>query len=114
VPDSSTTNALFAIGHAGRFRTDNSNSFAGFVTALSADLNGTTAVIDLAANGQYDSAKNTFTAARIVVVLSNKIGKRRLPPAAGQRFCVHQLRCRRGNGAGKKARLLPAAQSQAH
>lgn len=71
VPDSSTTNGLFAIGHAGRFRTDNFNSFAGFVTALSADLNGTTAGIDLAASGQYDSAKNTFTAARIVVLLSN-------------------------------------------
>lgn len=41
------------------------------MTALSADLNGTTAGIDLAASGQYDSAKNTFTAARIVVLLSN-------------------------------------------
>ena len=71
VPGSTTTNGLFAIGRAGRFRTDNFNSFAGFATALSADLNGPTAVIDLAASGQYDSAKNTFTATRMVVLLSN-------------------------------------------
>jgi hypothetical protein len=43
----------------------------GLATALGADLNGSTAVIDLAASGQYDSAKNTFTATRMVVLLSN-------------------------------------------
>ena len=51
------------------FWTDNFNSFAGFATALGADLNGSTALIDLAASGQYDSAKNTFTATRMVVLL---------------------------------------------
>ena len=71
VPDGTAANGLFAIGHAGRFRTDNFNSFASFVSALSTDLNGTTAVIDVAAAGQYDNAKNTFTASRIVVLLSN-------------------------------------------
>lgn len=76
VPDPATmsggaANGLFAIGHEGRFRTDNFNSFAGFVAALSKDLNGTTAVVDVAASGQYDSAKNTFTADRIAVLLSD-------------------------------------------
>lgn len=70
-PDTTTMNGLFAIGHAGPFRTDNFSSFADFVTALSQDLNGTTAVVDVAAAGQYDSAKNTFTATRIAVLLSN-------------------------------------------
>lgn len=35
------------------------------------DLNGTTAVVDVAATGQYDSAKNTFTATRVAVLLSD-------------------------------------------
>ena len=71
MPGSTAAHGLFAIGHAGRFRTDNFNSLASFVSALSTALNGTTAVIDVAATGQYDNAKNTFTASRIVVLLSN-------------------------------------------
>ena len=58
-----------ALGHAGQ--TDNFNSFADFVTALSKDLDGTTAVVDVAATGQYDSVKNTFTATRIAILLSD-------------------------------------------
>jgi hypothetical protein len=71
VPNSTTMTGLFAIGHAGKFNTDNYNSFANFVTALSTDLNGTTTVIDIAASGEYDSATNTFTATRIAVLLNN-------------------------------------------
>ncbi len=71
VPDSTTMTGLFAIGHAGKFRSDNFNQFSDFVSALSKDLGGTTAVIDVAATGQYDSGTNTFTATRIVVLLSN-------------------------------------------
>ena len=71
-PDPTTANGLFAIGHAGiRVRTENFNSFADFVTALNKDLTGTTAVIDLTASGQYDSAKDTFMSSRIAVLLSN-------------------------------------------
>jgi hypothetical protein len=71
-PDPAAMNGLFAIGHAGiRLRTENFNSFADFVTALSKDLTGTTAVIDVTASGQYDSAKDTFTATRVAVLLSN-------------------------------------------
>jgi len=70
--DPAAMNGLFAIGHAGiRLRTENFNSFADFVTALSKDLTGTTAVIDVTASGQYDSAKDTFTATRVAVLLSN-------------------------------------------
>ncbi len=70
-PDSTAMTGLFAISHAGKLRTDNYNSFVDFATALSTDLNGTTAVIDITASGQYDSAKNTFTATRIAVLLNN-------------------------------------------
>jgi len=62
---------IFTIGHEGRFRADNFMSFADFITALSQDLTGSTAVIAVAAAGHYDSTQNTFTANRIAVSLSN-------------------------------------------
>ena len=71
VPDASTMSGLFAIGHEGKYRSDNFNQFSDFVMALSKDLSGTAAVVDVAATGQYDSGTNTFTATRIVVLLSN-------------------------------------------
>ena len=72
VPDPTTLNGLFAIAHAGiRLRTENFNRFADFVTALTQDLNGTTAVIDVAATGQYDTAKDTFVSSRIAILLSH-------------------------------------------
>jgi len=64
---------VFAIGHAGKFKTDNFNSFSAFVTALAADLAGANmpTVVAVAATGQYDTGKNVFTAQRLVVLLSN-------------------------------------------
>jgi hypothetical protein len=62
---------LFSItGQHGRM-TDNFQSFAAFEKALAADLNGTTTALRLTAQGQYDAATNTFTAARISILLSN-------------------------------------------
>jgi hypothetical protein len=62
---------LFAItGRHGR-ATDNFQTFADFEAALAADLNGTTTALRLTADGTYDSASNTFSARRIVVLLSN-------------------------------------------
>ena len=71
VPDATATDELFTIGHEGRFRTENFNTFAAFVAALSGDLTGSTAVVAVVATGQYDSAADTFTATRIAVLLSN-------------------------------------------
>jgi hypothetical protein len=48
------------------------------MSALNAALNGTMAVIDVAAGGD-DSAKNTFTATQIVVLLSNQPAPPGLP-----------------------------------
>lgn len=64
---------IFAIGHAGKFKTDNFNSFGAFVTQLAADLAGAgmPTVVAIAATGQYDAGKNVFTAQRLVVLLSN-------------------------------------------
>jgi hypothetical protein len=67
----SSGGTLFAItGRHGR-ATDNFGNFADFETALAADLNGTTTALRLTADGTYDAASNTFTARRIVVLLSN-------------------------------------------
>jgi hypothetical protein len=71
VASTSATNSVFAIGHAGSFKVDNFNTFADFVAKLAADLNGTTAVIAIAATGTYDSGTNTFTASRLAILLSN-------------------------------------------
>ncbi len=65
-----TAGVVFTIGHAGRFVADNSDTFSAFASQLATDLNGTTAVIAVAAAGQYDSSANTFTATRVTVVLS--------------------------------------------
>jgi len=69
-PDT-TVPDIFTIGHEGRFRADNFMSFGDFITALSQDLTGSTAVIAVAATGHYESTQNTFTANRIAVSLSN-------------------------------------------
>jgi hypothetical protein len=67
VADTTLTDGVFAIGHAGSFKTENFNNFASFVTQLALEINGTTAV----AAGQYDTALNAFTAKRLAILLSN-------------------------------------------
>lgn len=71
MPDMMATNEIFAIGHRGKYKTENFNTFAAFVTALVADLTPTATVVDFAATGQYDSAANTFTANRIAVLIND-------------------------------------------
>jgi hypothetical protein len=68
---------VFTIGHAGKFKVENFNTFSAFVTQLATDLSGTTAgaagmtVEAVVATGQYDTATNVFTATRLAVVLNN-------------------------------------------
>jgi hypothetical protein len=71
VPDTTATTDVFTIGHRGRFKTENFNTFAAFVTALTADLTATSTVVDVAAAGQFDSTKNTFSANRIAVLIND-------------------------------------------
>jgi hypothetical protein len=68
---------VFTIGHAGKFKVENFNTFSAFVSQLSAELSGTamgsmgTPTVEVVvATGQYDTAANVFTAARLAVVLS--------------------------------------------
>jgi hypothetical protein len=69
--NATATNEVFAIGHRGKFQTENFNTFAAFVTALAADLTPTSTVIALAATGQYDSTANTFTVTRLAVLIND-------------------------------------------
>jgi hypothetical protein len=71
VPDMAAANALFAIGHRGKYKIESFNTFAAFVKALVADLTPTATVADLAATGQYDSKANTFTTNRIAVLIND-------------------------------------------
>jgi hypothetical protein len=61
----------FAIAHRGSREVDNFSSFADFTAALDADLNGTTAMYSLVADGSYDSAGGVFTVKRLLVLLGN-------------------------------------------
>ena len=73
VPDTTTSNVVFTIGNAGKLKTDNFNTFAAFVTVLAGDLASTatpTTVDAVAAEGQYDSTTNVFTAQGMAVLLS--------------------------------------------
>ncbi len=70
-PDTMAANEVFTIGHRGKYKAENFNTFAAFVAALVADLTPTATVVDLAATGQYDSAANTFTANRIAVLIND-------------------------------------------
>jgi hypothetical protein len=69
--DATAMNQIFAIGHRGKFKTENFNTFASFVAALSADLTPTATVVDLAATGQYDSMANTFNVTRLAVLIND-------------------------------------------
>jgi hypothetical protein len=70
-PDAAATNEVFTIGHRGKYKVENFNTFTAFVAALAADLTPTATVADLAATGQYDSTANTFTANRIAVLIND-------------------------------------------
>ncbi len=71
VPDAAATNTSFTIGHRSSWKGDSYSTFGDFVTALTADLNGTTAVLGVAASGPYDAAKGVLSVDKIVVMLND-------------------------------------------
>jgi len=81
VPVTTSMDVVFTIGHAGKLKTENFNTFAAFVTQLTTELAATSTTtmtmttaptVDvIVAAGQYDSATNALTAHRLVVLLSN-------------------------------------------
>jgi hypothetical protein len=71
VPDPSATHPSFAIGHVQSWRVDNFDTFTNFAAALTADLTGTTSVLQLAARGPFAAATGVLSADDIAVVLSD-------------------------------------------
>jgi len=63
-------NVVFSIGHRNRYRTENFNSFADFVSALNGDMSGGALVLAVAAAGQFDNTTEVFTASRAAVLLN--------------------------------------------
>lgn len=71
IPDTGALVTLYAIGHTRSRSIDNYWAFSDFITALAADMNGTTAVLGIAAGGRYDAVANTFSAHHLAVVLND-------------------------------------------
>jgi len=70
VPDTQGDDS-FTIGHANVMMNENFSTFSAFVSQLSSDLNGGSAVIAVTASGRFDTVTGTFTATSIAVLLSN-------------------------------------------
>ncbi len=71
VPDMSATNVGFTIAHRASWKSDSYSTFNDFVTALTTDLNGTTAVLGVDAVGPYDAATGVLSVDRMVVMLND-------------------------------------------
>jgi hypothetical protein len=70
VPSASTTSVVFAIGHTSTSTIDNFNTFADFISALQADLNGTTLATGMTVQGVYTTTSYTLTATNVTVYLT--------------------------------------------
>jgi len=71
VPNSSSTNTVFTIGHAVSGTYENFDSYSAFVTQLQTELDGNVLVTGVTAQGAYTSATYTFSASSITLFLNN-------------------------------------------
>jgi hypothetical protein len=71
VASASGSHTGYAIGHAHSHSIDNFQAFSDFIAALSADMNGTTTALGIAASGQVDLASSTLAADHVVVLLGD-------------------------------------------
>jgi hypothetical protein len=69
-PNTAATDTAFAIGHASSYSTDTYATFADLIAALTADLNGTTALLEISAVGPYDSVTEVLSVNKLVVLLN--------------------------------------------
>jgi hypothetical protein len=70
-PDPMATMARFVIAHRGSWKFESFGSFADLVTALATDLNGTTALIGLFADGPYNATTGVLSADQLQIALSD-------------------------------------------
>jgi hypothetical protein len=71
VPDSTSSNTVFTIGHSLSSTMESFNTYAAFIARLQAELNGTILATGVTAVGQYTASTFTFTATSITLFLNN-------------------------------------------
>ena len=69
--DPAATMTQFAIAHRGSWKFESFSSFADLVTALNTDLNGTTMLLGLFADGPYNSTTGVLSADQLMIALSD-------------------------------------------
>jgi hypothetical protein len=71
VPDPSASSLWLAIAHIKSENIENFSAFADFTAALNTDLNGTSAVVHIAADGPYDSISGTLSVDKMIVLIND-------------------------------------------
>ena len=71
VPNATSSNAVFTIGHAASSTSENFDTFAAFVARVQAELQGATQALGLTAVGQYTASTFTLSATSITLFLNN-------------------------------------------
>jgi hypothetical protein len=70
IEPSTATTLVFCIAHASTSTVENFNTFAAFIAQLQSELNGTTLVNTITADGVYTAAGTTFAATSVTVYLN--------------------------------------------
>ena len=71
VPDPAAGSLWLSIAHIKSQSSENFSAFADFTAALTTDLNGTNAVVQIAADGPYDSTSGTMSIDQMVVLIDD-------------------------------------------
>jgi len=70
-PDTTATTSVYVIGHRATWSVDTYSNFGDFEAALAADLNGTTALVQLNAVGPYATATGVLSVDTLIAVLTD-------------------------------------------
>ena len=71
IPDPAAGSLWLSIAHIKSQSSENFSAFADFTAALTTDLNGTSAVVQIAADGPYDSTSGTMSVDQMVVLIDD-------------------------------------------
>ena len=71
VPNATSTNTVFTIGHTASGTYESFNTFSAYVTQLQTELNGSVLATGITAIGQYTTSSYTFSATSVTLLLNN-------------------------------------------
>jgi len=71
VPNATSTNTVYTIGHAASGTFENFITFSAFITQLQTELNGSVLATSITALGQYTTSSYSFSASSITLLLNN-------------------------------------------